>query len=206
MLEEHVPIDFVYFNGGMQLLHLTKWGTSAQKIVMSLERILEDFLNTMKMSFQKHAPLGDDAHKSARLILMTNHNVCEQKFDGEFAEIIKKIESDEGFPCPAKHVDDFKPFAANDTELAAFVKACEASYFTHDGIVGINERMMKVAEPFALQNPGFLGIVDCYNLTLQKGCDFTSDGRHYPRLAAGELRVLLQQIDSRFPKGKERTP
>jgi hypothetical protein len=126
-------------------------------------------------------------------------------------------------------------------------KACEASYFTHDGIVGINERIMevegnmrpclpvfsslhaglllllkgdscsfslllltifcvcayfaaKVVKPFALQNPGFLGVVGCYNLTLQKGCDYSSDGRHYPRLAAAELRLHLQQTDSRFPK------
>ena len=58
----------------------------------------------------------------------------------------------------------------------------------------------KVVKPFALQNPGLLGVVGCYNLTLQKGHDRSSDGRHYPRLAAAELRLLLQQIDSRFPK------
>ena len=59
---------------------------------------------------------------------------------------------------------------------------------------------VKVTERFALQNPGFLGIADCYKLTSQKGCQYAPDGRHYPKLVALELRLLLQQIDSRFPK------
>jgi hypothetical protein len=113
-------------------------------------------LTSLVRCTQSHPPLGDDAHKSARLMLMTNHNVCEHLFSKvcnhdfhararsttaiaatcvrechssfspsqhkEWAEIIKKIESDEGYPCPEEHRNDFKAKAANDTEMDEFVK------------------------------------------------------------------------------------
>jgi hypothetical protein len=58
ILEEHYPVDFVYFNGGLHLLHLTPccWKekkTEREERVMSLESILEDFLSTMKGFFQR---------------------------------------------------------------------------------------------------------------------------------------------------------
>jgi hypothetical protein len=181
------------------------WSGYEYPIWKNIESIFTSFLEMARdVTFNKMAVEDRaDSHATARMVMMLNHNVCEQQFTGEWASIIKAINSDDKYPCPLKTRTYFRAFkkGATSTEMEEFVKDCEASYFTHSGIEAINKRLVNVADPWALANPGLLAINDCYALTLEN-CDLSTDGRHFPLLAPVEMRSFLRLIDSRFPNSK----
>lgn len=157
---------------------------------------------------------GQYRHGAARIIMMLNHNICESKFNGQWKAQVQELEGDLGSSLACHDVmngtsmRDMREKAEREDGLkisdAHFIETCKISTMTHHGISLLNERLLKVTDAWSKTSPGVLAINDCFEFTLQGGCNLTSDGRHYPLLAPVELRSFIRQIDGRFPEIRDR--
>jgi hypothetical protein len=143
---------------------------------------------------------------------MLNHNICEDKFHGKWADIARQVHSTNGLPCTAPILQEYEKHVqrknvpgehlpATVAQIAAFTKECERSFYSQEGIKRINLRLSKTAGSWADSNPGYLAVNDCFTLTLDK-CEASTDGRHFPRLAPVEMRNFIQLIEHNFPSQK----
>lgn len=158
----------LYFNGALHYLQLIPYRTwdmddkDAYLTWFNTEQIVQRFLNDTLHAFAK-----------SKIIFMTSHSICEQKFTGKYKEALKKLSRNAtkfAGPCV-----EFLAAKKGCQRRKSCVKACLDSTFNNRGVRLLNQRILAVL-------PAFVDVVDAWNLT--KGqCEHTklSDGRHYDK-------------------------
>jgi hypothetical protein len=169
---------------GMWQLHLMPvrgWGYPSNRFHYTAEHICKTFADVFKAGVKK-------------LVLMTSHRVCEEKYTGSW----KTIAGDRSKTdcvcnewvkrgCPGIEVGDGwgpSPSCGGDMR-----RLCVQSTFTFDGA----EHLAKVERDAVhmCQAQGIpLKLVDANMITERAGCGKTPDGRHYG------AEVVHQEVDA----------
>lgn len=201
-MHEHLkPPDMLYFNGGMHLLHMMPYRVwYAYPQWLNYEATLNSFL--------QH-PIVRDVPK---LAFMTSHWICEEKYVGDYAQVINAIQHD-----PDEAVQSCTEYITAQYELHAYATAaasmhtltsspdaavvkqqCKDSFLVSDGIKKVNDRAVSAIKQQSKQ----VGVVDCFAITKDQ-CEYTTfgDGRHYSAEIYNELSQFWEtvQADAKGP-------
>jgi hypothetical protein len=172
--------DVVYFNGGLHYLHLIphrQWDNNLNNNRgyynwKNAEQLINNFVNK---------------NKQYRLIYMTSHSICDEKYNGSYKKAIQAIQQDA--TTFAKRCAVWLQKAHD--RLSNTMEDCTIGTFNRVGVQHLNSRILS-----SLGDD--VGIVDAFALTDNK-CNFTKDGRHYSEsIVDAELAELLQIIKERI--------
>jgi hypothetical protein len=212
-MHEHLkPPDMLYFDGGMHFLHMMPYRVWVEYPQwLNYEAILNSFL--------QH-PIVRGVPK---LAFMTSHWICEEKYVGDYAQVINVIQHDpdEAVQSCTEYITDkfaTKESKGNDATAAASMhtltssadaaavasfdggpkQQCKDSFLVSDGIKKLNDRAVSAIKQQSKQ----VGVVDCFTITKDQ-CEYTDsgDGRHYDDLVYKELSQFWEtvQADAKGP-------
>ena len=171
--------NFIYFNGGLHILHLIPYRTWNHGIAngylswKNAENVSLAF--TQRMQKQSNASL----------IFMTSHSICDSKFNGDYQTAVQAIH---------KNATAFSMNCAqwlvktHNVTLQTAMIDCANGVFTRFGINLLNQRVVKAL-------PKTMKIVDSFAIT-DNECEHTNDARHYDEfIVSQELKELFRVIN-----------
>merc|ERR1712032_805062 len=176
LLRQGYPMPTVlYVNKGLWILHMEPtwpW-TTGYKAWENYETSLQETVQ----SYRQVAP-------QATIVIMNTHSVCEDAYDGDYAQIIELYRSNRSvaaMPC-VERLSKMGYFH-NDIE-----GKCIKGFRVSENSQLLNLRLQEAIGAF--KN---VEIVDAYAITHQQ-CSFTSDGVHYNLLVLEELNYFFHQL------------
>ena len=180
MLRNGLPAPTaIYFNSGLHLLHMipaSEWYTAnCAEHWISFEDDLESVVNM----YTETAP-------NATIALMTTHEICEEKFFGNYAHI-RDLCHDDSYEA-AKQCIERMP-ESSDLPKENVTQLCQDAFATRKGSHFLYDRTIAAVKRFIYA----IRVVDAFQIT-SGNCDLSSDGRHYNLMVAQELRALFAQI------------
>ena len=131
---------------------------------------------------------------------MTNHAVCERKFTDLYEKVVKSIAltpKRSAEECASRHVASEEwaiEHGEGPSSMEGLVEECQNSTLTLNGVTKLRARALDVTGAWSQKHKEILRINDCFQITAEGGCEFTSDGRHYPKLVPTELRGFLKLV------------
>jgi len=168
------PPDILYFNAALHYLHMLPASPSWDfKDWQNYETDMDDFLSL------------EIVRKTALVVFMKSHAVCDTKYNAEFGKIVEGLEraSDEVVqPCL-------------DSGYGASSQQCMDGFMVKRGVSKLNTRAANVINAWVAKNPQrTIGVVDGFSITENDNCEHTEvgDAKHYPFLVFRELRALWE--------------
>jgi len=175
--------DVILFDGGLHYLHLIpyrKWEIELKNgfgIWLNAETVVGNFINETKNTIQH-----------AKIIYMTSHSICENKYIKEYSTAVSEINKDPELfaqPCAEYLLDKYNIQKPKSTQY------CMNATFNRMGVQLLNRRITR-----SLSRDVY--VLDAFNLT-DNQCKHTAigDGRHYDKfIVQKELDSLLNIIQN----------